>query len=51
MKQWGETKSLRQQVAKSTVLNDAYAKYKAQYKNTKYGQEIIRDCATFGYFR
>ena len=48
---WGDHKSLRQQVAESVVLDDAYGNYVNIYKNTKYGKEIIGACATFGYFK
>jgi tetratricopeptide (TPR) repeat protein len=51
VKGWGEQKGLREQVAESKVLDDAYGAYVEKYKSTKYGKEIIGACATFGYFR
>jgi len=43
-------RSLKLNVKKSSVLVKAFSEYRRVYEKTKYGQEIIANCATFGFF-
>ena len=43
-------RSLKINVKKSSLLVNAFSEYKRVYEKTKYGQEIIASCATFGFF-
>lgn len=46
---WND-KSLKSEIRNSKVLQEAYGRYKTEYQNTQYGQEVIQKCVTFSYF-